>query len=152
MIVGSLEGWWVGEADGRKWGPVLTESDWNDALIRAGFSGVNVCLPDWTDPRDHFLSVLVSSATPPEAEHVPSEVVIIEPETPTEELKRFSGKLRESICGHGAEVSVATLKEVALLDDIKSKSCLTLLECDPEQPLLSDVSPEDWNTLKTVIL
>ncbi|GKZ27179.1 type I Iterative Polyketide synthase (PKS) [Aspergillus brasiliensis] len=152
MIVGSLEGWWVGEEDGRKWGPVLTESEWNEALLRAGYTGVNACLPDWTDPLDHFLSVLVSSITPPEVKRVPTEVIIIGPESPSEELERLSSKLERSLRGRGAVVSAATLKEAALAGDIENKSFLALLECEPEQPLLADISPEDWNALKTIIL
>ncbi|PYH67688.1 type I polyketide synthase [Aspergillus vadensis CBS 113365] len=152
MIVGSLEGWWVGEEDGRKWGPVLTESEWNKSLLRCGYTGINVCLPDWKNPRDHFLSVLVSSVAPPELESVQTEAIIIGPESPSDELHRLLSELERSLRSRGVGVSFTTLKDVVLVEGIKSKSCLALLECDSKHPLLADITPEDWNALKTVIL
>ncbi|RHZ54247.1 uncharacterized protein CDV56_107115 [Aspergillus thermomutatus] len=153
MIVGLLEGWWVGEADGRKWGPVLTEAEWHEALLRAGFSGVDVCLPDWEDPRDHFLSVLVSSAAASRGHTVPAEVLVVVPEAPTEEVRRLTTALSASLQAGGArDVTVTTLQDIPPPDELKNKSSVTLLECDSEHPFLPEVSPEEWDALKVLIL
>jgi acyl transferase domain-containing protein/ubiquinone/menaquinone biosynthesis C-methylase UbiE len=152
MIVGSLEGWWVGEADGRKWGPVLTEIEWHDALLRAGYSGVDVCLPDWEDPRDHFLSVLVSSAGAPRGHAMPTEVLVVVPEAPTEEVQKLTSALSASLQARGArDVTVTTIRHMPPPDELKNKSSVTLLECDPEHPFLPEISSEEWDALKVLI-
>ena len=57
MIVGCLSGWWLGEEDGRKWGPTLTEETWNEALSRQGFTGAELCMHDHQTFKDHALSI-----------------------------------------------------------------------------------------------
>lgn len=152
MIVGSLEGWWAGESDGRKWSPLLTDAQWNDELLNAGFSGVDVSLPDWAHTRDRFLSVLVSAVSTSESERAPAEVLIVEPESPTAELRMLCGKLETGILGRGGSVSVTTLKDLPPPEVMKNKSCLALLECDTERPFLPDINAEDWDELKRIIL
>ncbi|EON95642.1 putative lovastatin nonaketide synthase protein [Phaeoacremonium minimum UCRPA7] len=38
LVVGCLPGWWVGEEDGRKGGPLLTTDQWRDILAETGFA------------------------------------------------------------------------------------------------------------------
>ena len=42
---GLLKGWWLADDDSRKWSPMLTATAWNDALVKAGFSGIDLLLP-----------------------------------------------------------------------------------------------------------
>ncbi len=37
LVEGSLPGWWVGEEDGRKDGPLLTMEEWKNMLVEEGF-------------------------------------------------------------------------------------------------------------------
>ncbi|EME86352.1 glycosyltransferase family 69 protein, partial [Pseudocercospora fijiensis CIRAD86] len=42
FIMGPLPGWWLGEDDGRKGGPLLDVPEWDSALQKAGYSGVDL--------------------------------------------------------------------------------------------------------------
>lgn len=170
MIVGSFDGWWIGkfiflskshqvirltlragDKDGREWGPTMTESSWNDALLKQGYSGVDFALRDFQNPTDHLYSVIVSTASPAEPFKTPEDIVIIEPQAPGEELCRLITKLSESLKHSGAKISVTKLQEITALD-FSSKSCIFTLDCESEAPLLPDINFQDWETLKKVIL
>lgn len=58
---GGFEGWWVGEKDGRVWGPRLSVSQWDQALQGTGFSGLD-SVSELGDPRLSVYSVLLSQA------------------------------------------------------------------------------------------
>ena len=129
----------------------MTESSWNDVLLRQGYSGVDIALPDFQNATDHLYSVMVSTASPPEAITIPQDILIIEPRTPGEELRRLTTKLSESLKHLGAQVSVSKLQETSDLD-VSKKSCIFTIDCDGETPLLPDINTEDWATLKRLIL
>ncbi|GLA56737.1 type I Iterative Polyketide synthase (PKS) [Aspergillus tubingensis] len=42
-IFGGFEGWWLGENDGRPWGPMVSIDAWDEVLRNAGFGGVETC-------------------------------------------------------------------------------------------------------------
>ncbi|ORY67814.1 uncharacterized protein BCR38DRAFT_522670 [Pseudomassariella vexata] len=50
FVVGSLPGWWVGEDDGRKGGPLLTPAEWETMLEDNGFAVETVS--EALDPED----------------------------------------------------------------------------------------------------
>ncbi|KAF7180413.1 hypothetical protein CNMCM7691_009581 [Aspergillus felis] len=58
---GGFEGWWVGEKDGRMWGPRLSVSLWDEALQDTGFGGLD-SVSELGDPRLSTYSVLLSQA------------------------------------------------------------------------------------------
>ncbi|RAK85572.1 ketoacyl-synt-domain-containing protein [Aspergillus costaricaensis CBS 115574] len=64
LTSGTLPGWWKGAADGRALSPQLSPEKWNCALKVAGFTGVDVHVPDYTESRHHQMSVMLSSALP----------------------------------------------------------------------------------------
>lgn len=167
MVVGSLEGWWLGkipsqpqrgqanglegEEDGRHFGPTLKDDEWNVALVRNGFSGVDVSLQDFKDPQDHSLSVIVSTASPPEPLPVPQDVLIVLPVTTEDEVGRFSSKMSERLTAAGSNVAIMKLQDT-IAADIKNKSCLVLLDADRSLPFLPEVAEADWAAMKRVIL
>ncbi|PKX97535.1 type I polyketide synthase [Aspergillus novofumigatus IBT 16806] len=104
-------------------------------------------------PRDHFLSVLVSSAGAPGGHAVPAEVLVVVPEAPTEEVQKLTTALSASLQARGArDVTVTTIRHMPPPDELKNKSSVTLLECDPEHPFLPEISPEEWDALRVLIL
>ncbi|RDH39666.1 hypothetical protein BDQ94DRAFT_165354 [Aspergillus welwitschiae] len=40
LIFGGFEGWWLGENDGRPWGPMVSLDTWDEVLRNAGFGGL----------------------------------------------------------------------------------------------------------------
>ena len=61
FIFSGFEGWWVGEKEGRVWGPMETAGTWDRMLKTAGFSGVDTITPDHEKGLRPF-SVLLSQA------------------------------------------------------------------------------------------
>jgi len=151
MIVGSLDGWWLGGKDGREWGPTMTEDAWNNVLVRRGFSGVDVTFQDSRDPQDHLYSVMVSSASPTDSTAAPANVIFIQPQHPSKGLQSFTEMMTERLERHGAKVSVASLHAASSLD-IAKISCIFTLDCGNTLPILPDISPEDWTSLQSLIL
>ncbi|KAI1279073.1 hybrid PKS-NRPS PsoA [Xylaria sp. FL0933] len=58
-----LPGWWLGHADGRTQGPVLTEAEWDVVLRQNNFSGVDCSLRDFESDSMHTFSVMMSQAS-----------------------------------------------------------------------------------------
>lgn len=59
---GVLPGWWLSEEDYRAHSPAITEDQWDQALLRTGFSGNDLVLRDYQDDSCHFSSLIVSTA------------------------------------------------------------------------------------------
>lgn len=94
---------------------------------------------------------MVSTASDAEPNVTPEDVVIIEPSTPGDELRRFTTGIVKTLKGSGAKVSVVKLQETSTLELINS-ACILTLDCENDMPMLPDISSEDWNSLKNVIL
>ena len=63
LWTGLLKQWWEAEkAPPNSGSPCLSEASWNEALLKAGFSGIDVAFPDHEDPECHESSLLVATA------------------------------------------------------------------------------------------
>ena len=58
----SLPGWWLGDEDGRHFGPTVTVSQWTSLLKDTGFSGVDQITNDLADRPMYMTSVMLSQA------------------------------------------------------------------------------------------
>ncbi|KAK4508479.1 hypothetical protein PRZ48_002218 [Zasmidium cellare] len=65
-----LPGWWV-----RPTGPILTEEEWSEELIQAGFSGVDAYVRDV--PDGHDLHCTLCSHVPPDPEKLCRSVMVL---------------------------------------------------------------------------
>ncbi|MCJ1392471.1 hypothetical protein MMC18_005338 [Xylographa bjoerkii] len=153
MIVGCLSGWWLGEEDGRKWGPTLTETEWSHALARQGFNGIELCFHDHEDFKDHALSVIVSTAdstTIPKAQSAPlEEVIIVVPPSPSLEVQSLSAKLRNQLLSGGVTGTVTSLIDTSAID-LEGRTCIVLFEVDG--PLLHVIGAPDFDAVKRLLL
>jgi hypothetical protein len=83
---------------------------------------------------------------------MPTEVLVVVPEAPTEEVQKLTSALSASLQARGArDVTVTTIRHMPPPDELKNKSSVTLLECDPEHPFLPEISSEEWDALKVLI-
>lgn len=62
LIMGGLEGWWLGGDDGRRLSPAASATTWDEKLRNSGFSGIDVIHNDNDDKRVHYYSSFVSQA------------------------------------------------------------------------------------------
>ncbi|KAK5988693.1 Highly reducing polyketide synthase azaB [Cladobotryum mycophilum] len=85
-VFGVLPGWWLSTEECRASGPLLTRSEWHEALLRAGFDGLQVSLPDDVE-ENHGLSLLVSRSTHSPGLRSPAadNSIVIVTETPHQE-------------------------------------------------------------------
>ncbi|PYH28554.1 polyketide synthase [Aspergillus neoniger CBS 115656] len=44
-VFGAFEGWWLGEHDGRPWGPMVSSDTWDQVLQNTGFGGLETVSP-----------------------------------------------------------------------------------------------------------
>lgn len=49
-MLGALPGYWLGANDGRPESPFLSKDRWNQALLDAGFDGIDFVLDDYEEP------------------------------------------------------------------------------------------------------
>lgn len=85
FIFGIFPGWWLGEEENRKWGALMSQNDWDYALRKADFSGVDISLQDFPDERDHLVGVMVATATatsPPKENTASSLVIVADSQSP----------------------------------------------------------------------
>ena len=153
MIVGCLSGWWLGEEDGRKWGPTLTEAEWSHALSRQGFNGTELCFHDHEEFKDHALSVIISTADSTEKLETPpapsEEVIIVTPTNPSLGARSLSTKLATKLLSDGVIGTVASLTETLDME-LLGKSCIVLFEADG--PLLYIIGKQEFDAMKRLVL
>jgi acyl transferase domain-containing protein/NADPH:quinone reductase-like Zn-dependent oxidoreductase/SAM-dependent methyltransferase len=149
MIFGTLPGWWVGEDDGRKFGPCITEAQWGISLVKAGFSGIDIAARNSPSERDYITSVMVATRTAEEpARKLPKEVFIIIPDGRNESASLCSG-LRSRLTNAGVVNSTMTISE-ALTSEIDNQYCIATLEAN--HAWLHTASQTDFKAMQSFIL
>jgi acyl transferase domain-containing protein/NADPH:quinone reductase-like Zn-dependent oxidoreductase/SAM-dependent methyltransferase len=150
FIMGPLPGWWLGEADGRKGGPLLDVPEWNTALKAVGFSGVDVDIrgdrPDSKEPVSLIVSTKPLAST--KATDSQDEFVII---TRGKVSQHLASALTKKAAAPFTIVDWNSLptEEAVIKDLLTDKYTICLAEW--ESPLLVDLSNADWTTLRAVI-
>ena len=151
FIFGIFPGWWLGEEENRKWGALMSQSDWDSALHKAGFSGVDVSLQDFPGMRDHLVGVVVTTATEtsPPKENTASGVVIVA-ESSSLVQQQIADQLKSRFKAIG--VPSCDLVGPEDLDAIylEHKTCVYLP--DLGRSILSNIGDKDYNNLKKLVL
>ncbi|KAK3358219.1 hypothetical protein B0T25DRAFT_477401 [Lasiosphaeria hispida] len=146
MVFGTLPGWWAGEKDGRKWGPLLMDEEWDAQLRDQGFGGIEWCFHD-RQTEGHFCSIIMSRAQPAPRASLPSQVVLVTPpasSTPT--VLSLASQLTTILSSQGVSVEQAPLSS---LPPLTNKTCISLLEADT--PFLTTISPPNFDAIKAMI-
>ncbi|KAH8651296.1 putative polyketide synthase [Xylariales sp. PMI_506] len=105
LVVGCLPGWWVGEDDGRKGGPLLTTDEWRVILAETGFSVDTVS--DVLDQEDIWAVISARAVEEQEEEQV--MLPLISPLAVTPPAPRAKSLL--VIGGNNAERGSLSLRE-----------------------------------------
>ena len=147
FIFGTLPGWWASE-DGRKNGPLLSQSEWNSALKDVGFSGSDLSLADNGDNEAHRMSTIVSTK-PPENGHILSKrVVIITPDGCNATTQSLASLLAKKMENLGSTAVVSQLSDSSIIAE--GKSIVSLL--DYEASFLEDLSEIHFEQVKHLLL
>lgn len=115
-------------------------------LKRNGFSGIDVCLPDYPNSDEHLQSVLVSTAIDDSQPVDPSRIQIISPATST-----LSSNVPEEIVTSGlANMIKGTCFHVTDLQTFDfDEPCICLLEM--QEPILETCSSAQWAFIQKLL-
>ena len=148
LAFGTLPGWWLSVEPFRKWSPLLSEPEWNDVLVRSGFSGTDLVLKDYDDQNLHAQSLMVATAVSSPlsvAENLHEVVIVV---SASETLHPLITALRTSMERNGlSEAEVVHYKELQGRD-LKQMVCIVLLEL--EGPILNSAE-DDFNTMRHLL-
>jgi len=127
----------------------LTEDEWSKALGRQGFSGLDLCLRDFKDPKCHACSFIVSTASPIEHPSLSHDILVIHNSEFCEETRALSDKLIEHFNSSGSSAVALSLQEVtpSMLDD---KLCIVLAEID--SLIIHTIDKSGFNAVRNVAL
>jgi hypothetical protein len=146
FIFGTLPKWWVAE-DGRENGPLLLQSEWDETLKKAGFSGTDTKLPEIDHLDSHRMSVLVS--TRQEEQGFPSKnIMVVTPDGCTNPIGSLASLIRQEFVRLGSVVEIKDLQEAAA--NAHSKTVISLLEY--EKPFFEEVQAVQFEQAKNILL
>ena len=149
FILGLLPIWWQAVEERRKLCPLLSITDWDEILRGNGFSGVDICLPDSSDPKNSSFSVIISTVSPVEVKslRLPPMMIIVDGSCPKQNEIALKIKASHQL------IDVCPC-EVTAIEEIESKDlsgtiCIFLLEI--ENPLLVDMTGDHFMALRTMV-
>lgn len=130
-------------------GPLLSRSEWNKALLEAGFDGLHVSLPDDLEEKKHGLSLLVSRPRQlPNGHHAkaaPSSVIVVETLAHEHLAKRIQAHLALSNKGVCDIVHFEALSNTERTYD----QCVCLVELG--KPLLAHLGEAEFQSLRRMM-
>ena len=152
-MMGTRPSWWLAE-DGRVGQPTVDETEWKRHLV-SEFSGLDLVVQDTHDLRNHCASFMVTTK-PSDPRKLPfTHMVVLNAKDSPAESRELSENVVNKLKILGLEVENATIKEAATLDadsktPVSGKGVLSLLEV--ERPLIADISKEDFDCVKKILL
>lgn len=146
FIMGPLPGWWLGEDDGRKGGPLLDVAEWDAALSRAGFSGVDMDVRGDREASNEPVSLIVSTKPATARPQPASKYVVIH--TGTSKSKGLAEAILSVF--QNANFDITTAEWGSFADkDLADRYTLCLAEW--ESPVLATLTDEDWDRIHRVV-
>ncbi|KAF8241412.1 hypothetical protein K440DRAFT_656775 [Wilcoxina mikolae CBS 423.85] len=147
---GVLSGWWLAVKENRKWGPLMSQKDWDAVLRRTKFTGVDVALTDFPDKKNQLVSVLVSTASPEnprDPKTLPKIIVVAETNSVLQQKISEQLKFRLELLGC-QECQLISPRDISATA-FDHRSCIFLP--DLEESFLSDIGSEGYQALQTML-
>ncbi|KAI1772924.1 hypothetical protein F4818DRAFT_443807 [Hypoxylon cercidicola] len=135
FIFGTFASWWSGEADGRVWGPTVSNDRWDEELRHSGFTGADNVVYDAPLPYQYWSTIIAQPQAP--ISHKDSPVVLVSDD--------IESKLSCDLADGLAKLGVTVVKK-GLAEDIAEEHVIFAL--DFEKPFFEDASLQDWTTFK----
>lgn len=146
FIMGPLPGWWLGEDDGRKGGPLLDVEEWDSALRKADFSGVDMDVRGDREASNEPVSLIVS--TKPADSRPQSALKYAVIHTGTSQSRSLAAALQSACQKSGVDIS-STQWDTFTKGDIADRYALCLAEW--ESPILATLTDQNWERLRRVV-
>lgn len=137
-IMGILPGWWLGEADCRRNEPFVSPIRWDQELRAAGFNGVDSLVYDNEEPLQINANMVATAIG--KIDSKPGQAISL---LYHGEVSAIAQEVAHQFAAEGHAVSWTTLDQEPMND----ATVIVLLDLDG--PYLFNMSPEQWNTLKS---
>lgn len=147
IVFGQLPGWWLGGEPCRQWCPYISTDEWNELLVKAGFSGVDIEYPSSNIPDLTWQSILVSSnpaAASPKG-RVKDALIVATERSRTHAIRHLKSYLKN--IGYDS-ISVAHPSELGnyVLSDMH---CISMIDWDCQY--LANLTEDQYNNLKSLL-
>ena len=144
MTVGTLPGWWLGAEDGRPDSPLLGLSQWHHLLQSTGFSGTEIVMKDYKSPKEHQVSLIITTALAPTVEEDMLPVQIV---CGKAEMSIAEALMKEIVCIEPSRhVSISDLSQA----NVRGKICVVVLEY--LTPLLINCNENEFQKVKHILI
>ncbi|KAK3687394.1 KR domain-containing protein [Podospora appendiculata] len=110
-VFGHFSGWWLGEADNRKWEPYIQVDRWDAELRATGFTGVDTAVYDAEEPYQYCAAIISQPVLEqsPDAESKAITVLCARPDDP--DPQGISRRLVADLTAAGFSVAVCSLHD-----------------------------------------
>ena len=146
---GLLPGWWRAADEYRDLSAGVSEDVWHKILVKAGFSGIDLSLPDYYEQECHEHSVMVSTALgkSPGQSIFPESLIIVDEDSSLQ--SEIGLRLQEDLIKMGSPaVHAVSLEQAALKQDINRMFCIFLLEA--EHSVLRNVDSKTFLAIRDI--
>lgn len=148
ILFGCLPGWWMSEESYRQWGPTMDQPMWEDALKRAGFSGLSLAAPDHVNPQEELgrlFSCVAVDQSPAVAPEIQSITLVTDGEN-------ASTPVETAIEQHLSELSIPVSK-VALskIPETPLENTFVLSIAEIDRSVTKDMKQEEFDAIKHII-
>ena len=147
---GLLPGWWRAADEYRDLSAGVSEDVWHKILVKAGFSGIDLSLPDYYEQECHEHSSIVSTALEKDLNRpsFPETAVILDEGS---SLQNDIGlRLLQDLSQAGSPaVHLVSPEQASLKQDLSRIFCIFLLEA--EHLILRHVSSKTFHTIRDII-
>ena len=140
-VFGNFSGWWLGEADDRKWEPYVQPERWDRELKAAGFTGADTVVYDAQAPYQYCAAIVASpqiQATP-NAKEKEITVLCDKPED------GISKKLIADLTALGFQVTTASI------DSPLSEDCDVIATLDLESRFFDNISEDQYLSFQQLL-
>lgn len=147
MTFGSIAGWWAGVDEGRTESPLQSVEQWNQHLIKASFSGVDLAAHDLPEPERHsalLLSTALQSSVTSNGYHT-SPIKMLNA-IPEDSGNSFCENLVEDLVKKGFEPSL-----IEWTNDAVDESCSYVVIDSTDNLLLQNASPVQFSHLTSLL-
>ncbi|CAG8300192.1 unnamed protein product [Penicillium olsonii] len=145
VVFGQLPGWWLGDEPCRQWCPYIKTEEWNEYLIKAGFSGVEIEYPSSNNPDLTWQSILIASNPEAPSEMPVTDAFIVTTLAANNQLAlSLQSSLKEMKYHHVEIVSPSELSPF-----LSNAICVSLV--DLECQYLAEMDEAQYNDLKRLL-
>ncbi|KAL4935935.1 hypothetical protein BDV06DRAFT_233836 [Aspergillus oleicola] len=135
--------------------PYCAEGELNRMLVRSGFTGIDVLIPDTVDPRFRETSTVIARTMIEQIGHSLSpndQCIVIATDGKSNTQQAFARRLVSAIareCDMEVQVGVFSLSVAVTTGMLKGKFCLSLL--DYHRPFFTTLTPSEFELLKQAL-